>query len=486
STTFDGLAYIASSPELIKAFGADATAGAAHYIKFGAAEGRSTTFDGLAYIASYSELIKAFGADAAAGATHYIKFGAAEGRAATFDNVAYLLSQFDLISAGFTANQASEHWIKFGYSEGRDPYGAFGLEQSKHLLTLGGSISGKIDSSGDRDWYKIELAAGKGVTFDLTASFDNSKFSIVDAHGKTLMTSGGDTNVIAFSAPTAGAYYIIVEAATASSGSYSFSVTNSYLTVGTSGNDTLTGTDGADVLQGLDGSDTLNGRGGNDVLEGGGGYDTLDGGLGDDTLYGNNAVNSGYDYNGDSLQDMEGGNDRLFGQDGSDYLYVSRFVNIAASNVLLDGGTGDDSIYFSASSRHLDTVTVQGGTGNDTIYVGSVLKSVIDAGDGGDKVTIDMTGGDQKITLGDGADVLTLADSAYSFAIGNPTHVTDFQTGTDTLNMDKYLANSLVDWDKASNPFGDGHLRLVQSGSDTLLQLDRDGSGAGYSFQTLL
>ncbi|MES3057712.1 hypothetical protein O6V14_18930, partial [Sphingomonas faeni] len=44
----------------------------------------------------------------------------------------------------------------------------------------------------------------------------------------------------------------------------------------------------------------------------------------------------------------------------------------------------------------------------------------------------------------------------------------------------------LIDWDKASNPFGDGHLRLVQSGSDTLLQLDRDGSGAGYSFQTLL
>jgi len=45
----------------------------------------------------------------------------------------------------------------------------------------------------------------------------------------------------------------------------------------------------------------------------------------------------------------------------------------------------------------------------------------------------------------------------------------DFATGTDTLNMVQYLANVLFNWDKASNPFGIGHLKLVQSGADTLL-----------------
>lgn len=45
----------------------------------------------------------------------------------------------------------------------------------------------------------------------------------------------------------------------------------------------------------------------------------------------------------------------------------------------------------------------------------------------------------------------------------------------------------LQNWDNASNPFGTGYLRLVQSGADTLLQLDRDGAaGTSYDFGTLL
>lgn len=112
---------------------------------------------------------------------------------------------------------------------------------------------------------------------------------------------------------------------------------------------------------------------------------------------------------------------------------------------------------------------------------------MIDAGAGNDKVSIRMLGGDQTITLGTGADVLTLEGSSYSFASGNPTTVTDFQTGTDIINIDQYLADTLVGWDKATNPFATGHLKLVQSDSDALLQLDRDGSsGSSYSLATLL
>ena len=63
--------------------------------------------------------------------------------------------------------------------------------------------------------------------------------------------------------------------------------TVSYVTNGTSGNDTLTGiTVGGspnDTLRGFDGDDHLIGLNGNDTLEGGAGNDSLEGGTGDDT-----------------------------------------------------------------------------------------------------------------------------------------------------------------------------------------------------------
>jgi Ca2+-binding RTX toxin-like protein len=40
-------------------------------------------------------------------------------------------------------------------------------------------------------------------------------------------------------------------------------------------------------------------------------------------------------------------------------------------------------------------------------------------------------------------------------------------------------------WDGSSNPFGAGFLRLEQSGSDTLLEWDQDGTANGASWQTL-
>ena len=55
-------------------------AGAEHYITNGYAEGRTTSFNGLDYIASYCDLIKAFGVNGDAGAYHYIEHGASEGR----------------------------------------------------------------------------------------------------------------------------------------------------------------------------------------------------------------------------------------------------------------------------------------------------------------------------------------------------------------------------------------------------------------------
>ena len=483
AASFDALAYIASYSDLISAFGADSSSGARHYIAAGVKEGRAISFDALSYIASYPDLIGAFGPDAKAGSRHFIQSGSAEGRAVTFDSVAYLLTHPDLTAAGLNAGSALRHWIQYGNAEGRSASGAFGNEQTNHVFDSNSKITGAINSLGDKDWYKIDLAAGNSVTIDVTGAA-GGLVSLRDASGQEV-ASGSQ---LSFSAAQSGTFYVTVSAASGSTGIYTLGSTPFNTYTGTFGNDTLTGTNGADILRGLDGSDTLNGGGGNDVLEGGSGSDDLNGGLGDDMLYGNNVGNTGNDTSYDTLRDDLGGNDQLYGQDGVDYLEIRRFnSSIPASTVLLDGGAGDDTIRFTRIGGIVDTVTVIGGSGNDDIALSAVLKSTIDAGDGNDKISINMTGGNQTITLGAGIDVLTLSSPSDAFAIGNPTRVTDFVIGTDKLSMEAYLANVLQGWDKVTNPFATGHLKLVQNGADTDLMLDRDGSaGSSYSFGKLL
>jgi hypothetical protein len=78
---FDGLTYIASYPDLIRAFGANAAAGAQHYQFYGRAEGRvPASFDARQYLANYADLRAAFGGDLDAAAAHFITYGYYEGR----------------------------------------------------------------------------------------------------------------------------------------------------------------------------------------------------------------------------------------------------------------------------------------------------------------------------------------------------------------------------------------------------------------------
>jgi hypothetical protein len=77
----DGLEYIATYPDLIQAFGADAAAGQAHYLNFGQAEGRIPYgFNPVQYLTNYADLQAAFGSDTQSALVHYIQNGFAEGR----------------------------------------------------------------------------------------------------------------------------------------------------------------------------------------------------------------------------------------------------------------------------------------------------------------------------------------------------------------------------------------------------------------------
>ncbi|MRD55184.1 S8 family serine peptidase [Betaproteobacteria bacterium LSUCC0115] len=79
----NGLEYIASYPDLIRAFGADAQAGENHYSNFGQREGRSVKFSPAAYLAKYPDLQRAFGTDTQAATRHFIIYGFNEGRSST-------------------------------------------------------------------------------------------------------------------------------------------------------------------------------------------------------------------------------------------------------------------------------------------------------------------------------------------------------------------------------------------------------------------
>ena len=138
SITFNDLDYIASYSDLIKAFGANNDAGAIHYIVHGCNEGRTTTFDGLDYIASYGDLIKAFGANNDAGAVHYIDYGCNEGRTTTFDGLAYIADYTDLMTAFGANNDAgATHYIDHGCNEGRATTFDVAAYESQHSDLIG-------------------------------------------------------------------------------------------------------------------------------------------------------------------------------------------------------------------------------------------------------------------------------------------------------------------------------------------------------------
>jgi hypothetical protein len=118
--TFDEAQYLENYPDLQAAFGEDTEAATVHYIQQGHAEGRSDV-DGLQYIASHGDLIQALGADEAAGLQHYVELGRAERREQdTFDEAQYLANNEDLRAAfGDDGDAATAHYIQFGFAEGR-------------------------------------------------------------------------------------------------------------------------------------------------------------------------------------------------------------------------------------------------------------------------------------------------------------------------------------------------------------------------------
>lgn len=230
---------------------------------------------------------------------------------------------------------------------------------------------------------------------------------------------------------------------------------------GLDGNDQIFGLLGDDTLRGGDGDDDLRGDSGNDRLEGGAGADYLQGGLGDDRSFGGD---------GDDVINNDGGGfDEMYGEGGNDRIRFYHSTSNATNGGLVSGGAGDDQIevFFAAEDG---TVTVDAGSGADIVTLVSVYYS------------------EASITLGADRDILRLDQN---MSTSGSAVIEDFTAGADGDELDwlAYLGTALTGWDGAANPFSTGYVRLVQSGADTLLQVDRDGLIAWWdtgNFETLL
>lgn len=149
------------------------------------------------------------------------------------------------------------------------------------------------------------------------------------------------------------------------------------------GNDSLVGGGGADSLFGESGDDILQGGAGNDLLRGSQGTDSIDGGADTDRI--SEQGNTDFVVNGLQVSSAETGTDtaanieriELSGGSGANLLDA----RLATVPVLLNGGTGNDSLFGGAFADELvggsgdDVLSggagqdiLNGGVGNDTVY----------------------------------------------------------------------------------------------------------------------
>lgn len=291
-------------------------------------------------------------------------------------------------------------------------------------VILGNSVGNVLNGGGGADTLTggagadIFIGAAGQLNGDTITDFEASdRIVIIDANPSSFTFSlTGSTLSFAGATLTLAGFTGTLQAAAAATGGVQLTVSVTQITNGTDGADTLAGTAGADAIYG---------HAGNDLIS-----------------------------------DDQGGADRLYGGSGNDTLSLFRSANMPSSALVMDGGTGDDFIQYNAFD-HAGSVTIDAGDGNDRVWIRA------------------SASGSATVTLGLGQDILELDQSHLTASFGNfPITVTDFHS-TDRIEWSAFLAANLSNWN-GSNPFESGHMRLLQNGSNTLLQRDRDGGGDAF------
>ncbi len=280
--------------------------------------------------------------------------------------------------------------------------------------------------------------------------------------------------------------------------------------VGGAGNDRLFGGEGNDWLEGETGNDPFVGVAGNDELHGDNGDDIILGGGGDDLVYGGSGTDfligeTGGDlmYGGSEWDAIDGrqGSDVLYGEGGDDiifgdgYFYLFGFANDSLfggdGNDIMMGEAGENSTSGSGDAIYGENGNdlLDGGAGDDAIY-GGAGNDVIDGDNGNDYI---VGGQGAEIMLGSnavlyggptqGSDLFVYqamtdaGDSIYGF---------DTRPGeTDGIDL-RPLFDALGYAGATPRAVGTNILQVMQSGADTLVQIDPDGAPGAQGYTTLV
>lgn len=416
-------------------------------------------------------------------------------------------------------------------------------------LEIGRSVTGEIDVTADRDWFKVDLKSGTNYIIEMKSDgedpLDISSLSLFNASGLLLGKSvGSGSATISYAAKTDGVHYISANAlGDNSTGVYAIHVRSSGSAQPTNGHDKISGTIRNDALKGL---------GGNDTIDGGLGADTMDGGAGNDVYYVDNVGDRVIE---GATTSFSGGLDTVYSSASrytlSSYVENAHVLSVLSANLtgnssnnviyagkgsnILAGGAGSDTLSYqngitgtsgvkvslaittaqSTIGSGIDTISsferLIGSNNNDTLYgnsganyiFGKSGKDQIVGGGGNDFLFGDL--GNDVLRGGSGNDFLTggvgkdsfVFDSRLTTAtLSNLDTIRDFSVADDTIRMDNKIFTS---FGNTTGVMASKHFRANFTGSavdqdDYILYekdtgkvfYDADGSGALEAVQIAL
>ena len=187
-TESESLTYLASHPDLIKAFGLKTLAATNHYYNFGQAEGRSIdAFNATNYLEKYGDLSATFGNDEISAVKHYIQFGFKEGRTSPSlsetQALNYIAANPDLINAfGIDTASAISHYDNFGKLEERSLTSFSASDYLSKYSDLSAAF-GNNESLALKHFIQSGYAEGRTASSESSSdSSSSSNFTVLEAY----------------------------------------------------------------------------------------------------------------------------------------------------------------------------------------------------------------------------------------------------------------------------------------------------------------